>query len=904
MTEEHQTFDLDRIDNPIESRAKGISLIWLLPIVAAIIGGWLLYNNVTERGIFIRITFDDAAGIREHQTKIIYKGIVVGEVKKLNVSEDMKSAEVTAEMISSMKAGLTEEAKFWLIKPTVSLTGISGLETLVFGNYIVVRPGKTGKSERRFKAITKAPEFDQSMPGLYLRLKASTLGSIRQGSPILFRQVPVGSIVNVALSREGEEVLIDAHIEREYADLVKNNSRFWNVSGLKIEGGLEGVKIKSESLTALIAGGIAFSSPSSGKDEDLLVSGKVFTLHQDFEHAEIGIPIAIRFNESTGFVRQGTELKYNGLTLGRVQRLELSSSGGSVLAHLRIDPDMENLLREGSKFWLVKPIFSVSGISGLDTLLKGSHIELMPGQGEPSRKFIAMDIPPSVTQGQSGLRLALLAKDVGSLNRGSLILYRKLEVGAVEDLELTADGKRIIVKVLVKEKYVHLVNKKSRFWNDSGINITAGLTEFEINTGSVASIIAGGISFFTPESKNGENLPPVREGDQFSLHEDYGEAMEQGRILLSEKKSGLHLKVTTTVLGSIRKGSPVLFKKLPVGEVKGVGLAKDNVHIDLYIHVKNEFAHLVKKTSRFWNVSGLRIDAGLSGIKIQSESLNSILSGGIAFMTPGIEADQPATDGDIFQLYDDYDSAVKEVTPVKIRFTSGDGLSTDSVIKYEGVVVGKINHVELDHPAPGVLVSASLFGSSKLFARKGTQFWVVGPKLSLTGVEKLGTLMTGKYIEMRPGTGSPAVMFKGLDAPPVIREGRSGINITLSTNHLGSLKLGSPVYYRRVTVGKVIGHELSSTRQRVFIYINIRKDYADLVCDGSKFWNVSGLSADFGLISGMKIDIESVEALLGGGIAFSTPPGRKNLENSLGRRVYNLHSKPNEIWLAWLEGEV
>ena len=903
MTEGHQTIDLDRIDRPIATPGTGISLVWLLPIVAMLIGGWLLYKNVTERGVIIRITFDDAAGIRERQTKIIYKGIVVGEVRKLNVSEDMKSAVVTAEINSSLKAGLTEEALFWLIKPTVSLTGISGLETLVFGNYIVIRPGKAGQPERQFRAIAKAPEVDRSMPGLHLRLKASTLGSIRQGSPVLFRQVPVGSIANVTLSGKGKGVLIDVHIQQEYANLVTRNSRFWNVSGLKIKGGLEGVKIRSESLTALIAGGVAFSSPDSGKDGSAVANGEVFTLHQDFERAESGIPITVRFTDSTGFVRQGTELRYNGLTLGRVHQLTLLQNGGGVLAHLLVDPDRENLLRKGSKFWVVKPSISISGISGLDTLLKGSYIEIIPGQGVFTQEFAALEVPPPVTHTQPGLRLSLLAQDVGFLRQGSPILYKKFEVGSVEHFELTADNKRIAIKVLIKEKYVHLVNKRSRFWNTSGIDITAGLTEFEINTGSVESILAGGISLFTPDGRNGEKLPRVREGDQFSLYENYGEAMEQGKILLSERKSGLHLKIRATSLGSIRKGSPVLFKKLPVGEVKGVGLAKDGVHVDLYVHVKEEFAHLVNKTSRFWNVSGLRFDAGLSGIKIQSESLNSILSGGVAFMTPRMEGVRTSADGDIFRLHDDYDSAVREITPIKIRFTSGDGLTADSAIKYEGTVIGKVNRVELDQSAPGVLVSASLFGSSKSFAREGAFFWVVEPKLSLTGVEKLGTLITGKYIEMRPGTGHPATVFEGLDVPPVTREGRSGINITLSANHLGSIKPGSPVYYRRVPVGKVIGHELSPDRRRVFIYINVQKDYADLVGKDSKFWNVSGLSADFGLISGMKIDMESLEALVGGGIAFASPPGAQNL-GQMGIRVYTLHSAPDKVWLAWLGGEV
>lgn len=248
-----------------------------------------------------------------------------------------------------------------------------------------------------------------------------------------------------------------------------------------------------------------------------------------------------------------------------------------------------------------------------------------------------------------------------------------------------------------------------------------------------------------------------------------------------------------------------------------------------------------------------------------------------------------------YLVYDRVRAAGPEIT---IRFRDASGLTIEQTpILYRGVQIGRVTGIDLSKDRQHALVTARLRRSAEPIAREGSVFWIVRPELGIGNITGLSTVITGMRIEVLPGSGKPKSEFAGLEDPPVAME-RRGLKIVLVSNHLGSLKSGSPVFYRGVEVGAVQGSRLGSDAANVRIDVVIRQPYVNLVRKGSQFWDVSGIEMKAGLFRGLEINMESLRSLMAGGIAFATPEDPKG-EPAKGGTVFLLHDKPNKEWLAW-----
>ena len=229
------------------------------------------------------------------------------------------------------------------------------------------------------------------------------------------------------------------------------------------------------------------------------------------------------------------------------------------------------------------------------------------------------------------------------------------------------------------------------------------------------------------------------------------------------------------------------------------------------------------------------------------------------------------------------------------------GLNKDTEIKYHGITVGKVDSVTFGPSLEKVFLSAHLDRTVGVMASEGTRFWVVKPEFGLSKVSHLGTLITGSYIAVLPAKkkGKPKSEFIGQRKPPLEKLVEWGLNIILTADQLGSIKVGDKVYYREIVVGEVSSYELADTADHVRIYLNIQRRYTLLVRENSVFWNASGIGVDFGLFSGLEIQTESLESMMSGGIAFATPDnedmGKQVNENA----VFPLHSEVDEHWKKW-----
>jgi len=896
MTEQPATgSDSGKPQTPVLKKKNGIPFIWILPLLAALIGGGLVIKSMIDAGVPIEIVFNTADGIESGKTKLMYRGLEVARVKAVELNPDLQSVTVHIDIPRNAEKHLGSNAQFWLVKPEISLAGVTGLGTLLSGNYIAVKPG-SGKKTRRFLALPSAPPHEFGIPGLHITITAGKLGSLRQDAPIYYRQILVGRVQEHTLAEDGNSVNINLFINEKYEHLVKKTSRFWNASGISISGGLSGLSVETESLTSILSGGLSFFTPDHHEPTVVAEDGDVFPLYDNFKVADAGVDITLHLKNAEGLNEHSTRIMFEGIEIGIIETMNVEEDLTGVVATASLDPRTTPLLTTGARFWRVSPQISLTGVSGLSTLLSGEYIAMQTGDGEPQKEFTVLEEPPVLPTSVPGLHFTLSADDLGSLTKGTSIYYKRIPVGSVQSYRLDKSGRQIIIDAYIEEQYAHLVRSNTRFWNASGIELTGSVAGFKLRTGSATSIISGGIAFATPD--NSPSRAAAKNGSKFKLHPNHDEASENETLFRSKREPGLHLSVRTANLGSLAAGSPVLYNRITVGQVDSYRLDEDNETVRVQLTIRPRYKHLVHANTRFWNASGIEVTGGLGNFHLKSESVKSILAGGIAFSTP----DKPgaaAKENAVFPLYNDARSAMEDSIPILITFNSSAGLSAGAAIKYQDIQIGRVTDIKLRNNRNGVTVYADLFGSASHMASTGTRFWVVSAKLGLSRTEHLGTLISGNYIAVQPGEGMSATQFTGLEQEPFEKRLGDGLNLQLTTQRLGSIEAGDPVYYRQVPVGSVIGYKLGSSANEVIVFINIRPYYAPLVRSNSMFWNTSGIRVDASVIGGIKVETDSLESILAGGIAFSTPDNSDMGDAASEGMSFQLNDKHKESWLRW-----
>jgi paraquat-inducible protein B len=247
-----------------------------------------------------------------------------------------------------------------------------------------------------------------------------------------------------------------------------------------------------------------------------------------------------------------------------------------------------------------------------------------------------------------------------------------------------------------------------------------------------------------------------------------------------------------------------------------------------------------------------------------------------------------------YYVYQWHEEKGHEIT---IQFSDGNGLKAgETNVAHLGVAIGQVSSYELTADKQHVLVNVRLHENGEGFAVEGTRFWVVRPEVSASSLSGLGTIFSGPYIEADPGGGAAQNQFIGLDAPPIKSE--DGLRVVLHATQLEHLQPDSPVYFRGIQVGVIQDALLDSNADHVNIHLLVWKRFAPLVRTNSEFWSISGADVKGGLFSGIQLKIDSLRALLSGGVAFATPD--KNMGDQAKTDAdFNLNDTPKPEWLTW-----
>jgi len=303
---------------------EGFSPIWIVPIVALLIGAFLLYRVATETGPTITITFKAASGLEAGKTKVKYKDVIVGEVTDVVLSADIDGVVITVEMQPNSRVYLTEKTRFWVVMPHVSGGTISGLGTLLSGNYIGVDPSTEGTMTKKFVGLERPPVIQFNEAGSHFKLRAKRLGGINFGSPVYYKDIPVGQLVDYALQDDGS-LRLEVFVKAPYDRHVNSATRFWNASGFDVTLSANGLEINTESLIAIIGGGIAFDTVAGlGKDATRPpAADRVFTLARSRSKSlqpaySKDERLLLLFEDSVRGLLPGAPVEVSGFQIGEV----------------------------------------------------------------------------------------------------------------------------------------------------------------------------------------------------------------------------------------------------------------------------------------------------------------------------------------------------------------------------------------------------------------------------------------------------------------------------------------------------------------------------------------------------------------------------------------------------------
>ena len=390
------------ISNPQVSKQSGLSIVWIIPLVTLLVGGWLIVKTLSEQGPRATISFKTAEGIEVGKTRIKYKNVDIGVVEKIKFSDDFSNIILTVDFMEGSEKFLRRSTRFWVVKPQLSLRGATGLSTIISGAYIEIEPG-TGAPKLHFIGLEKQPVVKSDQQGKKITLVTQKLGSVDTGSPIYYQGLLAGEVLGYELGNDRKSTYVHTFIKDPFDQLIRGNTNFWNVSGINVSMGADGFKVQTESIQSMLFGGIAFESPETLEQATTDIDKLVFTLHESYEsikkHAYTKkIKFIMFFDSSIRGLNLGAPVEFKGIKVGTVLdvRLEFDSGSTSFRIPILIEIEPQRIIERGNQEM-------DQSHQALQRLVKrGLRARLQTGSLLTSQLFVELDMHPGSPINLSG----------------------------------------------------------------------------------------------------------------------------------------------------------------------------------------------------------------------------------------------------------------------------------------------------------------------------------------------------------------------------------------------------------------------------------------------------------------------------------------------------------------------
>lgn len=450
----------------IQQRRWHVSLVWLVPLVAALVGLSMLFRAWQDTGPSIEIRFETAEGLAAGKTPVQYRDVIVGRLAEVELSKDRSGVIATVELNRDGEAFTREDTRFWVVRPRIGASGVYGLETLFSGGYIAADPGTSPRKSERFDGLETPPQIVYDQAGSRFRVEADDLGALSVGSPVYYRKVPVGQVVSYKLADSGESVNVELFVSAPYDQQVTDNTRFWNASGIELDLGTGGVSVNMQSLVALVTGGLAFGSPPEEQPGASADEGSRFELFSNREAALApkkgpSRKIRMRFSQSLRGLDEGASVDFMAKKIGEVSRITLDydSEAGAfpVIVEASVYPrlmgDVYQKLLQSSKqdegAGAARALFTNLVSEGLRAEARTSN--LLTGQ-----LYIALEVypdaePVTIASGDPGIRVPTRPSGLERAQSQLINLVERLNDVPFESIAANLDTGLVELKQTLKQ---------------------------------------------------------------------------------------------------------------------------------------------------------------------------------------------------------------------------------------------------------------------------------------------------------------------------------------------------------------------------------------------------------------------------------------------------------------------
>lgn len=863
---------------------KSIYIVWIIPFVAIFIAIWMIYKHYDNLGYDITITFNNGNGMSIGKTPLMYNGIKIGQVSSMKIHEgDISKVDVVVSVDKSAQGVAKEGNVFWKVEPTLSLTEITGLSTILSGVYIEVMPSVKDpialnllKNKIKFIAEEEVPRniFE---PGLNVTLHAKEY-NVKVGAPIMYKKINIGKIVDAKLSDDGVDYIV--HVDDKYTKFIKKNSKFWKISSVEVRASLSGLRIEMDSLASLITGGISISSPKNG--EILKISNAKYKLYEDKNDLDL-VDDYISLVSKSGYNidTKSAHVYFKGSDAGNIVLLDYNPIKDKTTFKIKLKSKFRHLANKDAHFWIVEPKIGINEIKGLDAISRGTYITFETSSRSKKLKsnFTLYDDAPKI----KGKHFKLIANQSYDLKNGVNVIYKDIIIGSVRDMKLSKEKNNVNFEIVISKKYQNLVNDSSGFYIQSAIELDASLDGIYLNIGSSSSMLNGGIILQSLD------LKAKHTKTAFKLMKDH-KAFEEAKYL---EDGGKTFILNSNKLGSLKNGSNIIYKGIKAGKVLSYKLNKKTKKVDIKIYIQKKYIDQVNNSTNFYNISGLEIKANLHGIEINTGSLESIINGGISFKTPF--KDDEVENLHEFKLYNDEDEVNEKFIEINFLLDADTQLKEGALIVYKSINIGEVKKLILVDDK--LNIKAFIKEKYKNLLLQDTKFWIEDISINIDNIKNPSAIISGAFIKVLKGNSNiKANEFILSTKSPAPSINKKGLRIFVTGSRLSSLKIGSPVFYRQIKIGSIEAYSLSEDSKGVKIKLFIDKCYSYLVRKNSLFYNATVMGMDISFFS-IKLSTETLATMIHGGITMVTPD--EPLELAKNSEEFKLYDEVEDDWLEY-----
>lgn len=855
---------------------KGLSIIWILPLIVAGILAWVAYESYMKKGTNIEVIFKSAEGLKAGVTPLEYKGLQIGKVTNIELynEENIKVNILVNSDVAKYVA--VEGSKFWIQKPEVSLTKISGLNTLISGYKIELAQKNRTENEYEnvkeqliFKGLDSKPQDKLSKYGYYISLISNDKENLDVGTPVFYNKFQIGEVVSKNF--KFEKIFINIYIYDKFNYLVNKSSKFIMNEALNVKFGASGLSIEFDSLYSAVVGGITVQTPN--RNEEKIARNEVQPLYDGKEDSKLKEYFHIEFENSDG-IDVNTPIIYKGITVGKISNIELQDTYISTKAY--VYEKYRYLLTNNTKFHIEKATVSIDGVKNLGNIIKGNFISLEYKRGEYNIRFKVSKYSDIEIKKDDTI-LTLYSDNLNSISKKSKVYYKNIVIGRVIDYGLNSNFKKIKIKILIDKKYSKLLNDHILFYDMSSKLVEMKSLNLNINYNGVENLLNGGIGLVGEKRKSKLKRKIFKLYDSYKDVEKLKKVYNDGFIINAYFKNNFEIKPNMSII----------YKNQEIGFVKSIQFRDNESKAKLFIY--KSFKKFIDKRSSFYKKGIVNFKASLNGVIFEVDNFTSLLEGSIHLeRKSNIFYDK-------YQIFSNKDSMKNYSNSIKILFDNVEGLKKDfSQLTYKGVNIGKVSNIKLKNSGK-IEVTALIYDNYKSFSKKGTIFYLKKPIISLQEIKNVGSAIMAVNIGIIKSNSKKEVKnFIGYDKRPSVAVSHFGTIFKVIDKTVSNVNVDAPIYYKNVEIGKINNIDLSNDGSKVIIDCLIYNKYTKFIRKNSVFYDISGFNMKFSLFSETQIESSTVTSLLKGGLEVVTPYKYGRRANS--RDIFILKKELRKDW--------